>query len=322
MRSEIGAAVIWVISSFVLGAAIAPWLYQAGKAFAELTAAGDFPRLIESVGGSCRRAGFGRYFNRSLLLAALVLLPFLLRRLRFLRADGAGAAKHLWQKLPWKTALIQTLAGCLIAIGVLWGFASLLESMGYFAANHKPLILGRVLSQVLVPAVGVSLVEEWLFRGLLLGLWLRYARPFTACVGASLLFAVLHFVEPPQGWRVLDPTHWFAGFSLLGGVLAHFTCWIFILTEFIPMLAVGLALAWARLRSGALWLPIGLHIGWIVALKFFTMTHHFVAAKKPNELWLGVGDLRTGLLPLVTLVVTVVFCHFAIKRPDACAAHD
>jgi len=322
VRSEIGAAVIWVISSFVLAAAIAPWLYQAGKALAEFTAAGDFPRLIESVGGSCRRAGFGRYFNRALLLAALALLPFLLRRLRFLRADGTGAAKRLWQKLPWKNALIQTLAGCFIAIGVLWGFASLLESIGYFVSNHKPAALSRLLAQVLVTAVAVSLVEEWLFRGLLLGLWLRYARPVTACIGASLLFAVLHFVEPPQGWRVLDPTHWLAGFSLLGGILAHFTCGIFILTEFIPMLAVGLALAWARLRSGALWLPIGLHIGWIIALKFFTMTHHFGAAKKPNELWLGFGDLRTGLLPLSALAVTVLFCHFAIKRMGASAKLD
>jgi membrane protease YdiL (CAAX protease family) len=301
----------------VLGAAIAPWLYQAGKAFAEFTAAGDFPRLIESVGGSCRRAGFGRYFNRALMLSALVLFPFLLRRLRFLRADGGKADKRLWQKLPWKTALIQTLVGCLIATGVLWGFASLLESMGYFAPNKKSVAFARVLSHVLVPAVTVSLIEEWLFRGLLLGLWLRYARPLTACIGASLLFAVLHFVEPPHGWRVLDPAHWLAGLSLLGGILAHFTCGIFILTEFIPMLAVGLALAWARLRSGALWLPIGLHIGWIIALKGFTMTHHLTFARKPDSLWLGVGDLRTGFLPLVALAVTVVLCHFAIKRPDA-----
>ncbi len=317
MRSEIGAAVIWVVGSFVLAAVLAPWLYQVGKAFAEFTAAGDFPRLIESVGRSCHRAGFGRYFNRALLLAALILLPFLLRRLRFLRAEGSDGAKRLWQKLSWKSAMIQSLAGCLIAIGVLWGFASLLESMGVFAQNKKPAELGRVLSQVLVPAVAVSLVEEWLFRGLLLGLWLRYARPLTACVGASLLFAALHFVEPPQAWRVLDPTHWLAGFSLLGGVLAHFTCGIFILTEFIPMLAVGLALAWARLRSGALWLPIGLHAGWIIALKFFIMTHHFVAVKKPNELWLGMGDFRTGLLPLIALAMTVVLCRFAIKRPAA-----
>ena len=305
---------LWVIGSFVLGATIAPWLYQAGKAFAEWTAAGDFPRLIESVGGSCQRAGFGRYFNRALLLAALILLPFLLRRLRMLRGDGA---KRLWQKLPWKISLIHTLVGCLIAIGVLWAFASLLESLGYFVVSKKPVTISRVLSQVLVPAVGVSLVEEWLFRGLLLGLWLRYARPLTACVGASLIFAVLHFVEPPMGWRVSDPTHGLAGFSLLGGILGHFACGIFILTEFIPMLAVGLVLAWARLRSGALWLPIGLHAGWIIALKYFIMTHHFVAAKTPNELWLGVGDLRSGLLPLGALAVTVVICHIAIKRVDA-----
>ncbi len=322
MRSEIGAAVIWVISSFVLGAAIAPWLYQAGKAFAELTVAGDFPRLIESIGGSCRRAGFGRYFNRSLLLSAIVLLPFLLRRLRFLRAECAGETSRLWQNLPWQTALMQTVTGCIIAFGVLWGFASFLELMGYFVPNNKPLAIGRVLSQVLVPAVAVSFIEEWLFRGLLMGLWLLYARPLTACIGASLLFAVLHFVEPPQGWRVLDPTHWLAGFSLLGGVLAHFTCGIFILTEFIPMLAVGLALAWARLRSGALWLPIGLHAGLIIAFKGFIMTHYLVISKKPNELWLGVGDFRTGLLPLSALAVTVVFCHFAIKRPGASAERD
>jgi hypothetical protein len=52
------------------------------------------------------------------------------------------------------------------------------------------------------------------------------------------------------------------------------------------------------------------------------MTHHYVAAKKPNELWLGIGDLRAGLLPLVALAVTVVLCHFAIKRPDASAERD
>lgn len=319
MRSEIGAAVLWVVGSFVLGAAIAPWLHQAGKAFAEFTAAGDFPRLIESVGSSCRRAGFGRYFNRSLLLAALILLPTLLRRLRLLRGDGA---KRLWQKLPWRTALIQIFAGCLIATSVLWAFASLLELTGYFSAREKTAAIGRVLSQVLVPAVGVSLVEEWLFRGLLLGLWLRYARPLTASIGASLIFAILHFVEPPQGWCVSDPTHWLAGFSLLGGILGHFACGIFILTEFIPMLAVGLVLAWARLRSGALWLPIGLHAGWIIALKYFIMTHHFVVTEKPNELWLGVGDLRSGLLPLVALAVTVAVCHIAIKRPGSNTERD
>lgn len=307
---------LWVIGSFVLGAVIAPWLYQAGKAFAVFTAAGDFPRLIESVGGSCERAGFGRYFNRALLLAALILLPFLLGRLRFLRAESTCGVTRLWENLPWKSAMTQTLVGGLIATGVLWAFASLLESMGHFAPTEKPVAFGRLLSKVLVPAVAVSLVEEWLFRGLLLGLWLRYARPFSACVGASLLFAVLHFVEPPQGWKIIDPTHWLAGFSLLGGILGHFACGIFILTEFIPMLAVGLALAWARLHGSSLWLPIGLHAGWIIALKFFTMTHSLAKANKPDPLLFGTGDLRTGLLPLIALGVTVALCRLFVKKPS------
>ena len=308
---------LWVLGSFVLGAMIAPWLYQAGKAFAGFTAAGDFSRLIESVGGSCERAGFGRYFNRALMLSALVLLPFLMRRLRILRADGGKASNNLWEKLPWQRALIHILLGGSIAIGVAWGSASLLESMGYFAANGNSPAFGRIVSKVLVPAVAVSLVEEWLFRGLLLGLWLRYARPFSACIGASMLFAVLHFVEPPQEWKIIDPTHWLAGFSLLGGVLVHFTCGFFIGSEFTPMFAVGLALAWARLRSGALWLPIALHAGWIIALKGFFMTHNLVKAMKPDPLLLGIGDMRTGLWLLIPLGLTVALCHVVIKAADA-----
>jgi membrane protease YdiL (CAAX protease family) len=316
VRSEIGAAVLWVIGSFVLGAVIAPWLYQAGKSFGDFTATGDFSRLIESVGGSCRRAGFGRYFNRGLMLSALVLLPFLLRRLRFLRAENTGGGHRLWEKLPWQKALIHILLGGLIAISVAWTSASLLEWMGYFAPNGKSPTFGRIFSKVLVPAVAVSLVEEWLFRGLLLGLWLRYARPFSACIGASLLFAILHFVEPPQEWKIIDPTHWLAGFSLLGGILVHFSCGVFIVSEFIPMLAVGLALAWARLRSGALWLPIALHAGWIIALKGFFMTHNLVKAMKPDPLLLGIGDMRTGLWLLIPLGLTVALCHVVIKAAD------
>jgi membrane protease YdiL (CAAX protease family) len=44
----------------------------------------------------------------------------------------------------------------------------------------------------------------------------------------------------------------------------------------------GLLLAWARLRSGGLWLPIGIHAGWVAVFRigrlFFEM--------EPRPVWL------------------------------------
>ena len=111
-------------------------------------------------------------------------------------------------------------------------------------------------------AVAVAVVEEWLFRGLFLGLWLRVSRPWAACVGTSLVFAFVHFLAPPPGYQVADPTSVWAGFRWLGGILLHFTDPGFIAADFLTLFGIGVVLAGARLRTGGLWLPVGLHFGW------------------------------------------------------------
>ena len=80
-RSEAGAVLLWVAASLLLAALIVPWLYQGGKGLAELLNAQAGGGVAGWLGQACRRADFGRFFNRSLLLAALVLLPVLWRRL-------------------------------------------------------------------------------------------------------------------------------------------------------------------------------------------------------------------------------------------------
>jgi membrane protease YdiL (CAAX protease family) len=157
------------------------------------------------------------------------------------------------------------------------------------------------------------LLEEWLFRGLLLGLWLRSVRPATACLGTSLLFAFLHFMAPPDGTFIKDPAQVLAGFELLGKILLHFTDPLFFVTDFAALLAGGLILAWARVRTGALWFSIGLHAGWIMVFKGFNLLYQVIPGH-PLHPW-GVGDnLRSGILPLLTLGITAVICHFALRR--------
>ena len=323
LQSGIGAAVLWVAASLVLAALLAPWLYQAGKNLAAEAAAGELSAFWEWLGAACGRAKFGRFFDRALLLSALLLLPFLLRRLRVLRRANPSADLALRVSHSWRSALAQVLIGGLIAGGLLCVLGALLAALGAYVPKDVSIGLGKALRKILIPALAAALVEEWIFRGVLLGLWLRFARPLAAALGTSLLFATLHFIEPPPGARIADPAHPMAGFELLGKIFLHFSDPRFFIAEFATLSVVGLILAMARLRTGALWFPIGLHAGWIAVLKAYNLWYKGVPdhALRP---W-GVGEsLRSGLLPLATLAVTAALCHFVLRKfstPDSAAHH-
>jgi hypothetical protein len=312
-KSEVGAAIIWVLNSMVFAAVISPWMYQGGKQLALLAASKDLPALLEWLGAACGRATISRYYARSLLLCALVLLPLLLRRIHALRSSEGIGGMHDWNRVSRRDVVLQIAIGCIISGGMLWGLGAILEWIGAYVPKAIRPGPGILFSKVLIPVVSVSLIEEWLFRGLLLGLWLRYARPVVACLGSSLLFAFLHFLNSPDGMRIADPSHAFAGFQLLGQILMHFTDPLFFITDFATLSVVGLILAWARIRTGALWFPIGLHAGWILVFKGFNLMYQSV----PDHFlrpW-GVGEsLRSGMLPMCTLGLTAVICHFAQRR--------
>lgn len=268
-QSEIGAAVVWVICTLVLAAVISPWVYQGGQHLAVLAKTGDPPNVLKWLGEACGRSQFPRFFDRSLMFSALVLLPPLLRRLRKLRA--ASGADHVnpdrW--FTWKSAATQIAIGCVIAGSLLWGLGMIVEMLGAFKVSDGIPAWRRALPGILLTAAAVSLVEEWLFRGILLGMWLRSSQARRACLGVSLLFAFLHFLKPPAGRVIENPGNAFAGFELLGNILLHFTNPLFLVTDFATLFGAGLILAWARVRTGALWFCIGLHAGWILAFKSF-----------------------------------------------------
>jgi membrane protease YdiL (CAAX protease family) len=297
----------------MLAALIVPWLYQGGKGLAELAEAQAAGGLVGWLGHACGRASFGRYFNRSLLLAAMVLLPVLFRRLRRARRAGPGLPPPA---LPgaesWRRGLLLWVTGWFAAAGVVWGLGLILTQVGTFSVSAVQPGLKLLLTKVALPALSVSVVEEWLFRGLFLGLWLRVSRPMTACVGTSLVFAFVHFLTPPPGYVVENPAFPLAGYEWLGGILLHFTDPRFIAADFLTLFGVGLVLAGARLRTGSLWLSMGLHCGWVVAFKVLNLTHLKTAEGPVNGMLIG-DSLRTGLLPLVALGLTAVICHLLLE---------
>jgi membrane protease YdiL (CAAX protease family) len=311
-QSEAGAAVLWVVSAVLLAAVVSPWLYQAGKWLGGVSAAGDLNALAEWLGKSCRRAPFSRYFSRSLTISALVLLPLLFRRIRRIRAgtDATGVAAR---RVCWQSALVQIAVGCVIAGGMLWATGAALEMLGAYVPKNKTPGIGKLAGGILPTAIGASLLEEWLFRGILLGLWLKFTKPLAACLGTSLVFAFVHFLQPPDGTVIAAPGAPLAGFELLGKILLHFTDPQFFLTDFATLFVIGMVLARARVRTGALWFSIGLHAGWILAFKGFNLIYQSVPAH-PLRPW-GVGDtLRSGGVPLLALGLTAVICHFVLQR--------
>lgn len=303
---------MWVLSAIVMAAVISPWIYQTGMDLAKAAETRDLPGVLEWLGAACGRADFSRYFSRALVISALALLPFLFCRVRAAMALASSTCGSC-AKLSWRESMVQMAFGIAVAGLLLWGMGMLLEASGAYLPRQKAVSFGSIIGKIVAPALGASLMEEWLFRGMLLGLWLRFARPWAACALISIFFSFIHFLKLPDGAEIANPASMLAGFELLGKILYHFTEPLFFITDFATLFVVGMILAMARVRTRALWFSIGLHAGWIAAFKGFNLLYR-PAENHPFHPW-GVGDtLRSGLFPMLTLGVTAVVCHFVLRR--------
>lgn len=316
MRSEIGAVVLWIVASLVLAAILAPWLTRGGQWLAVEAGRSDLPGIVEWLAESCGRAKFSRFFNRSLMVSALMLLPFVIGRVRHIRRVAPGSCRV--GKVPSVSVSLR-LADCVAGWVIASGLLAVLCIGSSLAGAYEPRpVVGDVAkftTKVIVPALVTAPLEEWLFRGILLGLWLRFVRPVPAVAGAALMFAFLHFLDPPKSMVFEDPRHPLAGFQLLGGVLLHFTEPRFFVTDFLTLLLVGVILGWMRLRTGTLWFGIGLHAGWVFALKACSFFYSRVDGHPLRPWWLG-ENLRSGVLPLLTLALTLMVCFSWLRMRD------
>lgn len=85
--------------------------------------------------------------------------------------------------------------------------------------------------------VSVSILEELVMRGYVLSVLCRALGPTPAVIFSAIVFSVVHLFKRPQ------------------------TPMMFTLNAFL----FGVMAGWARLATGALWMPIGLHMGWNLA---------------------------------------------------------
>lgn len=304
--------VIWLCASLLLAALLTPHLYEAGKTFAASAATEDYPAIMDAVAKSAEKAKPERYFSRCLLVSALVLLPFLIRRVKRI-PDRGNRAEFALRKQSLARRGAQLGTGLIIGVVALGSLALILHFTGASEPNGKSVSFSKILSKALVPALGAGVIEEWVFRGLLLGLWLRACSVKTAWIGSSLMFSFLHFLKPLNGIEIADPYAWHAGLEILSSILGHFTDPTFFVIEFGTLAFLGMILAYSRIRSHSLCFAIGLHAGLVFALKTFSMTQA-LNPDSPLHPWFIGSDLKSGLLPLAALGICMIATVFCLRR--------
>lgn len=306
-KNELTRLFLFVTLCLIIAAIVSPYLYSWGKNFAAENAGGQLSGWTESLRRSMGRADFDRYFNRAMLVTAILLLyPFI----RSLKDHTKTVIKPpLTTRLnPGKQGWKDLFIGFIYALGYMCIMFMLLYQLGWLTLKLDPKSLSSALTSALSTAFIVSIIEEWLFRGVLFALLLRSLRPKTAIIGLSVFFAAVHFLKPLN--EIADPTSALAGFELLGQIGLTFLNPEFIIGVFLTLFLVGVILGYARHTTGYIWLSIGLHAGWVFSMKMF----HSYTLRNPQvkELFYG-ADIRQGLIPLVFVALTGVAIYFYLR---------
>ena len=161
-----------------------------------------------------------------------------------------------------------------IAIGLCLALGSmlLLGLIMSLAEVYKPffrLSLSESLEQcakALLTAFTVGFLEEIFFRGIIFRGLLEDWKPLPAFVVANLFYSALHFVRPAEEYFLSGIDPW-AGFRHLFSTFAPFLEPAQIAPGILGLFLIGIVLTYAFVRTGTLYLSIGLHAGWIISIK-------------------------------------------------------
>jgi membrane protease YdiL (CAAX protease family) len=281
----------YFIAIVVVGALLAPILFWSAQA---LATHGVLPFLA--------KYDFDTFFHRAVLIAAVLLLWPLLRvsNVRKLADLGLAANPHWARDLSF---------GVLLSIIPLLFCGALLIALHVYSFRH--VLIWPRFGKVVLAAVSVPFIEETFFRGIVLGLLLRTGRKLLSIVAVSVLFAAVHFLKGSE--REPAIATWTSGFESIGDAFAGFGDPMMVVAAFATLFLIGCVLADARVLTRSLWLPIGLHSGWIFASGAFSWLARRQMVALP---WLG-KNLLVGIIPLGLAAVTWISMRLWLKNDRA-----
>jgi len=310
LRSEVLKVTVYLMATALLGALLAPPLFLSCKWVVSQGWLEGGP--LNALNDALERSKFSRYFNRAILLGAVVMIYPTMRWIRaglndVDRPTGNFALKtnpDRWKQLALGFGLA---AVPLLLMG--WMYVQ----VGYYRPRSADdFEWSRVIIKALTAAAGAALVEELFFRWGLMGLILRAARPFRALLFVTFVYTLVHFLKPPAGLQMPDVI-WSSGFWMMGQIFAQFGNPIFVIAEFATLFTVGWILGYVRLKTSSLWMGIGLHAGWIFGIKLFSPITRKNMALADMLPWAG-QDLKIGIIPMAVVLLTGIVVWFLLRR--------
>lgn len=311
---------LYAAASIVAGAWVSPWVFNAGKALAEVSSSKMTNGFLKWLADLCRAANFPMFYTASVILAALVFFlpwmecihaprgvetkgpgPWLLRLPHGARLATRGQRLRRYLGGPWDCCLgFMLVAGLLLSMGVV------LKPAGLVTMNQAPEGLIRLMLRALIVTLPLAFLMETIFRGVMMGIFLRAMRPAAALGMTSAFFALVMCAFPPVDLQVADPDVGGTGFGLLKTTITQFADWKVICMSFAPLLGLGAVLSYARWRTASLWLPVGLHTGWLTAKMVLAKLSAPSAAGESAV----IGNvLLQGLVPLVAVILAGLLAH-------------
>ena len=278
IMKEAAKLFVYFAATILIGALLAPVLFWGGQWLA-----------TQSQFSFLAKFDFELFFHRALLIAAALLLWPLLRSTRVrTMGDLELAPNQKWAR--------DLLIGFLFAALPLLCCASFLFALHIFAPRH--VIAWQAFPKIIATSITVPVIEEAFFRGLLLGLLLRSGRPYISIFVTSALYSIVHFLKAPEQTSTI--VTWTSGFNSIAHSFSQFGDPFLLLASFATLFFIGWILADARLSTRSLWMPVGLHAGWIFANSVFNKIAHRQMIALP---WLG-KNLLVGIVPLVIVCLT------------------
>lgn len=267
------------------------------------------PEWLGGLVGKVQGMPFHRYLSRSLQVAAILLLWPLLRslKIRSLRELGLRPSPS-----PGRDLIL----GLMLGAGGALFLETWLIGGGFFGWSGG--WSGAVVPRILLTAVVVASLEEFLFRGVVLGFCRQSLSPYPSLVLSSLFFAIVHFFNLPHAAEDGGP-RWWSGLAHLSGGGSAFPSVALFLWAFATLSLAGLLLGWLTIRTGALWAAIALHGSWILCQQMFSAAFSFRGGTPCSFLpWSGVpqchGAVPVGVIPLISLALAWVAAIVLLRR--------
>jgi membrane protease YdiL (CAAX protease family) len=278
-------------ATILIGALIAPLLFWAGQ---WMVAHGFFPFLA--------KVDFETFFHRAILIAAAALLLPLLR----LSDTKSMADLRLAPNSRWVRDFF---AGILLSAIPLLCCGLLFIAFHIYSLRHS--FAWVAFGKIVAASIAVPAIEETFFRGVVLGVLLRTGRQYISILVTSAIFSIIHFLKAPE--RTSTIVTWTSGLNSITHSFARFGDPTSVAAMFTTLFLIGWILADARLRTRSLWLPIGLHAGWIFAAGAFNRVAHRGILELP---WLG-KNLLVGIVPLGIAGLTWMIMRNWLRYVDA-----